>query len=134
MASNFWFYSLYFLSARITGVHHRPLLVTCWEQSLGFHTPPAFVSSVSRASWPFCETETLFCTSHESMLLGETLFQFCLFICFETGSQGPALAGLELLLYAGLALNSQRSSCLCHPTAGIKGMGHHAQGNAPVLW
>jgi hypothetical protein len=35
-----------------------------------------------------------------------------------------AMAVLELVLYTSLATNSQKSTCLCLLTAGIKGMCH----------
>jgi hypothetical protein len=37
-----------------------------------------------------------------------------------------ALAVLELTLWTKLSSNSQRSGCLCLPSAGIKGMSHHS--------
>lgn len=51
---------------------------------------------------------------------------FHLFVCllcpFESGSHYIALAGLELDMYTRLALDSQRSICLCLPSAAIKGV------------
>ena len=45
---------------------------------------------------------------------------------FQTGFLNiAALAILKLSLYTRLALNSQRSVCLCFPSAGIKGVCHH---------
>ena len=50
---------------------------------------------------------------------------FCLFV-FETEFLCIALEPvLALSLYARLALNTQRSTCLCLPSTGIKGMNHH---------
>ena len=51
---------------------------------------------------------------------------FILFACIEMGSYYVALAVLELTLYTRLATNSQRSTCLCLPSAGIKAVCHHS--------
>ena len=48
-----------------------------------------------------------------------------LFWFFEIGFLWIALTALELILWTRLALNSQRSACLCCPSAGIKGVLHH---------
>jgi hypothetical protein len=47
---------------------------------------------------------------------------------FKTGFLCVALAALELTVdQAGLEPGTQKSACLCLPSAGIKGVRHHAQ-------
>jgi hypothetical protein len=53
---------------------------------------------------------------------------FCLFVLLlflETWFLYAALAVLKMALQTRLASNSQRSTCLCLPSAGIKGFHHH---------
>jgi hypothetical protein len=45
---------------------------------------------------------------------------FYFFLFFETGFLCVALAVLELAMLTRLFLNSQRSACLCLPSAGSK--------------
>jgi len=48
---------------------------------------------------------------------------FCFFVCFETGAlYYVALSVLELAIQTKLASNSQKSTCLCVPSVGIKGI------------
>lgn len=56
-----------------------------------------------------------------------TLFSFFLFhlFVFKTEYLCVVLTALELALYTRLVSNSQRSTCLSLPSAGIKGMCHH---------
>lgn len=44
----------------------------------------------------------------------------------QTGSPCVTQTNLELTVWTRLALNSQRSACLCRPSAGIKGLCHHS--------
>lgn len=48
-----------------------------------------------------------------------------LFWFFKSGFLYVTLAILELTLYVRLASNSQKSSCLCLPSAGIKVVQRH---------
>jgi hypothetical protein len=48
-----------------------------------------------------------------------------LFILFETGSHYVALAVLKLAMQTRLDLNTQRSTCLCLPSAGKKGVRYY---------
>jgi hypothetical protein len=57
------------------------------------------------------------------------LFLFCFFGFFETGFLCIALAVLELSLCRPGWPQTQRSACLCLPSAGIKGVLHHARLN-----
>jgi hypothetical protein len=52
----------------------------------------------------------------------------CLFVClfFETGFLCIALAVLELTFRPGWP-RTQKSACLCLPSAGIKGVRHHSR-------
>jgi hypothetical protein len=53
-----------------------------------------------------------------------TFLFVCLFVCFETGFLCVALAVLDLLCRPGWP-QTQKSACLCLPSAGIKGLCHH---------
>jgi hypothetical protein len=53
-------------------------------------------------------------------------FVFVLFCFFEAGFLCVALAVLNSLCRPGWP-RTQKSACLCLPSAGIKGVGHHAQ-------
>lgn len=52
-------------------------------------------------------------------------FLVFLFYFFETGSYYVALASLELTIQTRMALNEQRSTCLCLPNADVTGMYYH---------
>ena len=52
-------------------------------------------------------------------------YQDTFFLFFETGFLCISMAFLELALLNRLALNSQKSFCLCLQSAGIKGVCHH---------
>lgn len=54
-------------------------------------------------------------------IVGMRLFCFV----FKTGLLCIILAVLELSMWTSLASNSQRSSCICLPSAGTKDMHHH---------
>jgi hypothetical protein len=51
----------------------------------------------------------------------------CFCFCFETGFLCIALAALDSLCRPGWP-RTQKSACLCLPSAGIKGVRHHARG------
>ena len=51
-----------------------------------------------------------------------SLFFICYFDFFKTESHYIALGVLEFTMRTRLASNSQRSACLCLPSAGIKDM------------
>lgn len=53
----------------------------------------------------------------------------CIFLLlfFKAGVLCVFLVALELTLNIRLALNSERSTCLCLPSAVVKGISHHAQ-------
>jgi hypothetical protein len=48
-------------------------------------------------------------------------------LIFKTGSLYVALALLAVSMQSRLASNSQRSACLCQPSAGVNGVCHHTQ-------
>jgi hypothetical protein len=58
----------------------------------------------------------------------------CLFRSFETEFCDVALDVLELTLKTRLTSNSQRSSCLCLLSAGIKGVHYHHLALNFLLW
>jgi hypothetical protein len=63
-----------------------------------------------------------------SLLFSSLLFSSLLFsFLFLTVFLYVALAVQELTKYTRLVSNSQRSICLCLPSAGIRGMSHHDQ-------
>ena len=91
----------------------------------------------SKCCWPFglesTFLEVLSVSSPPYTLLPQTLFLFvCLFLfvwlvgfwLFETGFLYIALAVLESLCRSGWP-RTQKSTCLCLPSAGIKGVRHH---------
>ena len=57
---------------------------------------------------------------------------FCLFV-FETGLHCIALGVLELTLWTRVALNSQRSTCLCLLSVVIKGVHHHTAAKQSIF-
>lgn len=72
----------------------------------------------------------------ENLVDKQEAFSFVLFcgFCLVLFSYRVSLCGvavLELALQTGLALNSQRSACLCLLSAGIKGIAATAH---PRLW
>lgn len=48
-----------------------------------------------------------------------------LLLLFESGFYYVVLVSLELAMYARLALNSEKSTCLCLSSVGIKDVPHH---------
>lgn len=59
-------------------------------------------------------------------LTAEASFQSHLF-CVETGTHYIALAGLELIRWTRMALDSQKCSCLCLQSIGIKGVLYYTE-------
>ena len=55
------------------------------------------------------------------------LHAFCLFCFLRQRLIFVALAGVGFTIQTQWVLNSQRSAYLCLPSAGIKGVSHHAQ-------
>jgi hypothetical protein len=56
------------------------------------------------------------------------VFRFSFFFCFfETGFLCVALAVLQLTLYRPGWLRTQKFTCLCLPSAGIKGVRRHTR-------
>lgn len=57
---------------------------------------------------------------HHNCLLGEREFNLAESqVCFQIGSHYVALAGLDLCMWTKLSRNSQKSTCLCLPSAGV---------------
>ncbi|EDL02996.1 mCG144953, partial [Mus musculus] len=46
----------------------------------------------------------------------------CLFVYFKAGFRSVAMVGPVLATLTRVASNSQRSTCLCFPSAGVKGL------------
>lgn len=70
-----------------------------------------------------------------SMIFESHRFFFLSVLCFKTRSYEEAQAGLELVMWPKMTLNSQ-SSCLYLPSPGITGVCHHSwlQGDIYLKW
>ena len=82
---------------------------------------------VSHLKW---ELGTRFGSSSRAM---SVLFFLFYFWFFKAEFLCVVLAVLELALYTRLALNSQRSICLCLLSARIKGVCHHCPATTSIL-
>lgn len=82
-----------------------PLPPNCWE-SESCTTTPIFRCAIVK--------------------MNQVHFLVCLVMVFETGSHSVALGSPELVIQTKLALNSQRSACLCLLRTESKGIYHHA--------
>lgn len=63
----------------------------------------------------------------KGQLQASSLLSSTFLFLHETGSLYAALAGLELTMETRLALNTQKSPCLCFPNSEIKGVFHHTR-------
>lgn len=67
----------------------------------------------------------LYWESSDSHCIVFYLYLFIYLYYFKTGFLDVALVVLELMLQSKLAANSQSSTCLCLPGAGVKGVSQH---------
>ena len=84
--------------------------------------------------WPLCDwaSESMqFCSVSHALFSGNFTFAH-LSVYLKTGFYNVGMVDLEVDTQTRLALNLQRSTCLCLQNTGMKGVSHHTQPNSQI--
>lgn len=108
--------------------------VKIWPDNVPWHGATLFLWQQDKLSIPKVKGMMCMTSNPTSQTAFNNEITFFSLSFSEKGFLPVVLAVLELLLYISLASYSQRSNCLCHLSAEIKGVGHHhpAKNKLPI--